>query len=274
MRRALFLLVLPLLVPLAAAAKGPGAGASPGPAAVTGWNYGVLAPARDARYIALRRGADTTVARVAPNAHRVIRSRVLHGRFGVPVVSLDGTTGGVSADGATLVLSSLAYGRTTRFAVLSTSTLALRRLVTLPGEFSYDAIAPDGQTIYLIQYGDATYRVRAYDVALGALVPGTIVAKGESGPMEGFAVARAEPRAGGWAYTLYGRANGAPFVHALETTHRYAVCIDLPWRVERATAEQLRLSLEGSSLVVLRPGVGRVAVIDTQSFKVRSIRTP
>ena len=46
-------------------------------------------------------------------------------------------------------------GRTrveTRFAVLSTATLRLKKAVTLPGLWAYDALSPNGRTLYATQY--------------------------------------------------------------------------------------------------------------------------
>src|SRR5207248_3337256 len=48
-------------------------------------------------------------------------------------------------------------------------------------------------------------------------------------PMSGAPITRATTRDGRWAYTLYLRGNGRAFIHALDTTRRAAVCVDLPW---------------------------------------------
>src|SRR5256885_5593045 len=52
-------------------------------------------------------------------------------------------------------------------------------------------------------------------------------------PMRGVPVARVTGDHGRWAYTLY--ASGKPFVHALDTVARRAVCVDL--RSEEHTSE-------------------------------------
>ena len=152
--------------------------------------------------------------------------------------------------------------------------MRLRHRFTLDGIWSFDAISPDGTRIYLIEYADPTYSVRVYDLA-GGLQDGVIVDKREANEqMQGFPVSRVEPSGGGWAYTLYARSGKAPFVHALDTIHGAAYCIDLPWRVAPATAAKLRLRLEGSLLVVRKPGAGRVATVNLQSLRATSIRRP
>jgi hypothetical protein len=102
-----------------------------------------------------------TFSRTAVLAQRAAggagRSRAeLRGRFGIPVVAYDSTAGGVSADGRTLVLirPRARFPRTdTTFAVMSAKPLLrLRRIVRLPGDFSYDALSPDGNSLFLINY--------------------------------------------------------------------------------------------------------------------------
>ena len=68
----------------------------------------------------------------------------------------------------------------TTFAVIDTQPrLRLRRIVRLPGDFSYDALSPDGHSLFLINYlsrADPTkYRVRVYDLAPRRLDPQPIV---------------------------------------------------------------------------------------------------
>ena len=91
--------------------------------------------------------------------------------YDVPAVAYDGSGGGLSADGKTLVLgrfTSAAYvypPRTTRLAILDTDLRPtdgtceagqqrppLSRSVDLRGHFAFDAISPDGSTIYLIHH--------------------------------------------------------------------------------------------------------------------------
>ena len=92
--------------------------------------------------------------------------------------------------------------------------------------------------------------------------------------MTGMPVTRAHGPGGVWAYTLYQKPGGLPFVHALDTARRQAYCIDLPLDLRRAAQMELRLRLRagGRELVVRRVGAA-VAVMDTKTFLVRGERS-
>ena len=255
-------------------ALGATAGAAKGP--VLGIATSVVAPARDVEYVATPGRGGTVLRAIRVRDHKVLRSHRIPGRFGVAVVTFDGTRGGVSPDGSTLVLPSLARGDTTRFAVVSTDTLRLRKTIALDGLFAYDAISPDGATLYLVEYlSETNYRVRAVSTATGGLYRRVVVAKGEEGkPMAGYPVTRATTGDGEWAFTLYGRDDEPAFVHGLYTEARLAVCIDLPWTVERSALMHVRMKMDGAELV-LSDGGGKVAVVDTTNgYRVTAIRKP
>jgi hypothetical protein len=199
----------------------------------------------------------------------------LSGRYGIPGVDYSGATTGLSADGRTLVLAELPGSvppRATRLLVLSTTHLAVLARVTLPGWWTVDAISPDGRWLYLIHYPSADisrYEVRAYDLRARRLVAKPVVDPRDRGEaMTGFAIDRVMSADSRWAYTLYFRPSGVPFVHALDTVGRRAVCIDLPLLSNLATAgAHLRLGPGGATLQVDVGGVTR-AVIDTRTFTV------
>ena len=110
-----------------------------------------------------------------------LRERRLRGWFSIPAVAYDGSPSGLSADGRTLVLISPRTRfprRRTTFAVVDTRRLRVRRRVALRGDFSFDAISPDGRTLYLIEYSPARlpkYAVRAYDLRAGRLLAAPVV---------------------------------------------------------------------------------------------------
>lgn len=84
-----------------------------------------------------------------------VRSRLLRGNFTVPAVAYDGSTGGLSADGGSLVLITPRRGfprAKTTFKVLDATLLQPRKTLTLRGDFSFDALSPDRRWIYLIEY--------------------------------------------------------------------------------------------------------------------------
>jgi hypothetical protein len=219
--------------------------------------------------VALDTGRSTVLSVIRTSDGRVIRYGVVTGSFGIPVVAYDGSTGGLAHDGRRLVLATVAGPQPvwSRFAVIRTRTLRLQQLVRLRGAWSFDALSPDGDTMYLIEYsassGYARYRVRAYDLAAGRLLPGAVVDKTEPGPMVGSPVTRTTSRDGRWAYTLYARPAGKPFVHALDTAHRVAHCLDVDsWRGSGSAIWRVRLALspDGRRILLRRAGRTEAAV--------------
>ena len=99
-------------------------------------------------------GTSTIVAAVRTSDGRMLRYSTIHGGFGVPIVAYDGTTEGVSRDGRTLVLAE--FGASQRADSLRrpghVAAAAAKRLVTLPGLWSFDALSRDGRMLYAIQY--------------------------------------------------------------------------------------------------------------------------
>jgi hypothetical protein len=230
----------------------------------------------DVRFIALPDEQNTFVERTERGTGTLLGSRILRGRFEIPVVAYDGSAGGLSADGKTLVLirPRPRFPRAeTTFAVLDAGSLELRKTIRLRGDYSFDALSPDGRWMYLIHYTapkDALqYEVRALDLRTGRLEPKPIVDKREPDEkMNGHPVTRATSSNGRWAYTLY-EGGEHPFVHALDTTRRDARCIDLHWLTGRKGLRELRLALkkEGRELTVRSRGGETVAVVDTRTFE-------
>jgi hypothetical protein len=271
MRRAFLIAILGLF---AVAAGGAAADGGPSPGVSFGWD-GVTGRGGQLRYVALPARNRTLVEAIRTRDGRVLRWGEIAGSFGVPLVAYDGSAGGLSHDSKTLVLGSFTGPPTahavTRFAVLDVKELRLRDIVSLSGTFSYDALAPDASTMYLIQYTSAKnynrYRVRAYDLAAGKLLPGAIVDKREpKEPMTGSPVTRVTAPDGSWVYTLYSRPGKKPFVHALDAAHRGAVCIDLDnWRGPQNNLSRLRLRLssDGRQLLLSRRDGTRVLAVAT-----------
>jgi hypothetical protein len=244
---------------------------------------GVTRPADDVRYVALRAGPNTLVARVEQSGGRVLGSRLLPGRFTIPAVALDGTAAGLTADGRTLVLIRPRTGfprRQTTLAVVGTARLRLRETVTLPGDFSFDALSPDGSLLYLVQYvnpRDPTrYVVRGYDLERGRLLPEPVVDPTIFGKvMRGYPVTRAVSPDGRWAYTLYDGGGGRPFVHALDTAERTAACIDVDALAGRSDLMDVRLAVAGGgSEVRIVAGAETVAVIDAETLRLSEPAPP
>jgi hypothetical protein len=268
---------------------------------------GVIGGGSPYRYVAIQPrlgGAPTLVERIDVDGGKVDRWWYLRGRYVVPAVAYDGTGGGLSADGRTLVLTQLPAPRRypqkwSRFAVLDTA-LQLRHpsrsgerrprhaisRFSLRGVYSFDAISPDGETIYLIHYlpsrGPIAYEVRAFDLSTGRLLPDPIVDPEEAGErMQGLPITRAMSPDGRWAYTLYDGNGKEPFLHALDTVRGRAVCLDLPQLEGRRDlfGFGLRVGGSGRELTVLSaatsarrpPDIGHAEPllrVDTRSFVV------
>src|SRR5919197_1376901 len=113
------------------------------------------APARLLLALAVALSTAAVLPSAATGDERLVGKVRLAGTFSVPAVAYDGSASGLSADGRTLVLIRPHHGfpraRTT-FAVLDPKRLRLRRVLRLRGDFSFDAISPDGALMYLIQY--------------------------------------------------------------------------------------------------------------------------
>jgi hypothetical protein len=253
-----FLLVLTVALALAPAAFADG----PPLASVQG-GAGVLAAG--GVYSSVAVGTEdrqaTILERIATRDGSVDATQSLLGAWGIPVAAYSGATGeGLSTDGRTLVLGDLSYTfphTHSGFALVDPKTLTVRDSFGLRGDFSFDALSPDGRMLYLIQHTNPNdtnhYVVRAYDTWRNRLVPGRIADREQrSWVMQGWPVDRVETAAGRWVYTLYDDPGGYPFVHALDTVRGVARCIGLPWRGKESGVYNLRLSLHdgGKALAV------------------------
>lgn len=231
------------------------------------------------RYSASHANGSTTVRAMRVESDEVLGSATFEGIYGIPAVTSNGLPGGLSPNGRLLVLVEPPHyqGLRTRstFLVLSTTPLKLMKTVTLKGEFGFDALSPDGRTLYLIQHTASndlvSYRVRAYDLRAKRLLARVIVDQREpDATMRGYPVARATSRGGSWVYTLYYRPDAQPFIHALNAAQATAVCIDLTWRAgsESIWGARLELAHSGRDLVV-RDATGlTVARVDTATLAV------
>jgi hypothetical protein len=236
------------------------------------------APGSDVAYVTRRAGHRTVLELIDADSERRLRRVLLPDRLAVPAVAYDATPRGITPDGRKLVL--IEPRRTfpraqTRFAVIDTRSLGIRRIVGLPGDFSFDAISPDGRTMYVIRYPSRDpqrYEVRAYDLRAGRLLPEPIVDPREPDErMSGRPVTRATGSGGRWEYTLYDGGEH-PFVHALDTERGRAFCIDLDLRGGGLWGA--RLELTGGGTLALVMGAKRLASIDARTFRVSDAPTP
>lgn len=257
-----------------------GSGLSPG---VIQGGGGVSLPGLGVRYDALSDNKTTFIEAIRKSDGQILNAATVSGNWGIPSIGLDGSTGGLSVDGRTLVLGEAApvFGpkgsrKASSFLVYDTKRSFVRARFTLRGDFAYDALSPDGLTLYLIQHVSSTdlsrYVVRAYDLATGRLLPGRIADRKQRGwVMTGYAVTRTTGADGRWVYTLYRNDGGFPFVHALDTVNGKAHCIGIPWTGTQDNLSFVRLSLRDSErqlLIYHEDGVNSpVGSIDTRTYR-------
>ena len=180
--------------------------------------------------------------------------------FGIPQVAADGSPSGLSADGKTLVLIR-SFGPINRasLVVLGTNRLHVKNRIELKGQYSFDAIAPDGRHAYVVEYPDPfrydRYRVLKLDLKTGHLAKHPITDEDvgldeeeeEAGRRRGrdarTALSRVSSEDGRWAYTLYDGGGDVPFIHALDTVGDKAVCVFMP-QLEELEHKQIAQGLD------------------------------
>jgi hypothetical protein len=231
-------LALCLLVSVAGLVFVPVALADGQPVAVIQGGAGVASHDDAFRYVAVPAGTAGTLLEKLDVRHGQVYSwRQLNGSWGIPAIGTGATGQGLSRDGRTIVLASMAggYASPSKFAVVDTRRMRVIRRIVLDGSFSFDALSPDASRMYLIQYTSANdlshYIVRGYDMRTNRLLPGRIVARSDDEDeksMAGSPMTRTTSADGRWVYTLYQKPSGEPFVHALDTVRGIAYCIDLP----------------------------------------------
>jgi len=227
------------------------------------------------RFVAVPAPGGTLVTELRRAGGATMRSQTIAGRFGIPLVAYDASAEEVPATSPNVVLEERTnpgvLARRTSFVVLSTRDLHVVRRFTLGGAFAFDALSPDGATMYLTQHASRAhitrYTVRAYDIPAGRLFPGVIADKTQhEWRMDGMPVTRLQTAGGGWAYTLYQGGEDGAFIHALDTRARTARCIDIPGMRDRAVmAMRLRLTDGGRRLVIVSRAKP-VATVDTHAL--------
>ncbi len=206
-------------------------------------------------------------------------STTVDGAWRLPKIGPDPIPVGVSADARTIVLvedGAPAVPGSTRFAILDKGVLGPARTIELKGRFDYDALSPDGSTLYVVEHLDAdaggTYQVRAVDVASGRLRDGVIVDKRNiDEQMAGYPLAQVR-RDDGSVFTLY-RGLVHPFIHALNTVEGWALCLDLPaiGADDAAAAADWGLapSKDGRSIYAANATLGLVLEVDPIEYAIR-----
>ena len=263
-----------VLIATAALAVVPAALAGyPSPWAAQG-GEGVMSNDGLIRFVTFGAGQKTVVTGINTSDGSVWKAHAIDGSYGVPMLTQNGTAGGMFRDGSTFVLQSTGYHRTTSFRLISTTTLGPLDAIRLEGTFAFDALSPDGSRLYLIQHTSAKdlqhYVVRAYDLKRHTLLPGRIADKTQkSWVMQGWPAARTATSNGRWVYTLYANPGGYPFVHALDTVCGIAHCVGFAWTSsDQGLLINSTLAVKGPKLLVRMPSGQLYRVIDRQTWRV------
>lgn len=234
---------------------------------------GAIAPDGRTRYVAVVARNGTVIERVRVANGEVMSWMSLAGYWGIPAPTP--TSGeGITRDGKRLIIATPG-SVSTQFAVLGARFLRVLDRFTLEGNFAFDALSPDGKTLYLIQHMDQNYVdryvVRAYDLRSHTLLPGRIADKTQAGwVMEGSAVTRATSGDGRMVYTMYSRPGGYPFIHALDTVSGVAHCTGLPWHGDQTPLINAGLALadNGRTLAVRLKNGRTWMTMNTASWRI------
>jgi hypothetical protein len=203
----------------------------------------------------------------------------LDGAWRLPTIGSDPSSVGLSADRSivALVPGAPAAG-ISRFAIVDLANRRLSKVIQLKGAFEFDAISPDGSTLYVVEHLDAAaggrYQVRAVDVRNGLLKDGVIIDKTKPNEqMAGYPLEQLR-LAHGLVLTVY-RGTEHPFIHALDTVNGGAVCIDLPATrndgSDRSDDWGLALSPDKSMVYAVNASLGVAAVVDALSLEIRRV---
>jgi hypothetical protein len=233
-------------------------------------------------------GAGTVVRNEVLEDTGSTRELRLDGQWQLPTIGRDLLPGGRSADGSTLVLVEprtdpyASSNASSRFAVIrapvppSIAPLELARIIELPGSFDFDTLSASGSILYVIEHLDdqagGAYQVRSVDVATGRMDAVPVANKSDiDEAMAGHPITQ-QRQPDGMVYTLY-RGTEHPFVHALSSTDKWAICIDLPatGQADAAAADDWALTsaANGRSVFAVNATLGLVAEIDPSELAIR-----
>ena len=233
---------------------------------------------------------NTAVRVIDARTGQTTRTTQLAGRW-APVAEYGNAPSGLSPSGRWLVLADPRPDRTA-FQVIDTTGKVQAKRIDIPGRYSFDAVADNGESLYLVERLQGTqYRVRVADIPSGSLVPGSVIdvkqisgtTADENGVMNGsYTTATAGPN-GDWYFSVYQHPTKGPYIHALNTSARIAECIlDLPTfgnagAVEMAKQPFWSLALGKqqltSRLYAVNGALGRLALVDPYEIKVMKSAT-
>jgi hypothetical protein len=221
-------------------------------------------PSSDWRHFYAVSGAE--LQDLDPMTGSLQRSLPLPAAYRLPIVTAAGMPGGLSQNGRWLVLQQH-DANASHFAVVETTSFGSPpRQFNLPGDFQFDAISNDGGRVYLIQNaGNGHYFVRLYTVGDG-LSPDVVVDKSDgNAAMSGVRLMGVPAPGGDWLYSVYARPNESAFIHELNLSAPFALCVDLSGPGYAANPSAMRwslaLSADGRRLFAANSALGIVTEV-------------
>jgi hypothetical protein len=226
-------------------------------------------------YAVVDHGQTSSLQVLDPRTNKVLRQVQLDGRYELPPATYSGRPGGLSENGRWLVLqrqTGSAVGSSSHYLLFNTSFDQSAAAVDLNGDFAFDAVTNDGQSLYAVEYMSADrtlYRVRLYHVAGQSLDPRIIVDKFSGAlAMSGIRLTSVSSNGGGYVFSLYVNGRHGPFIHALDTQNGFALCLNLP-KVQSSPAQERMwaetMSPDGRWLYAVNGSLGLVVRVDISS---------
>src|SRR5256884_965296 len=220
-------------------------------------------------YVVTQLTGSAQLKAIDPASGRTIAQTTIPSGYSLPNIAFQGPTAGISPNGQWLALTKSSPS-VTNFLLGSSSLGDSFKTIRVNGDFVFDALSNDGNSLYLIQKmkDPNHYQVRLYDVAAGALMLQPVVDKREPNePMNGIRGDSVADPAGNPVYTVYIRDAG-PVIHAHPMSQPFAFCVDLPPSTHANDMEMqfhwsLAVSRDGGSLYATNGALGTVAVMTT-----------
>jgi DNA-binding beta-propeller fold protein YncE len=194
--------------------------------------------------------------------------------------------GVVTNDGKHLVLTNspyqLADGWVTKIVLVDTSTGAIKTAAELrsASTYAFVAIAPDGGSIFLNQYGEGATSLRVFDVGTASLLPAGALGSAPKRSQNGFRSSGVTSKDGRWLFALDGGdllaygATDTPFILAVDLLAKRTQRIALPieqksWDFEKYLLWSLVVTADGNTAYAVNPALGVANEIDLQKMSMR-----
>lgn len=144
------------------------------------------------------------------------------------------------------------------------------------------AIAPDGASIFLNQYGEGATSLRVFDVATASLLSVGALGNAPNRSQNGFRSSGVTSKDGRWFFAIDGGdllaygATDTPYILAVDLIARGTQRIALPieqksWDFEKYLLWSLVVTADGGTAYAVNPALGVANEIDLQNMSVRRI---